>query len=409
MKVVLVLFEQLSGADKHGFAFMGSRLARALRDAGLLGGVIALQRDATFEAEGFPIRVLDEDRFFRIAMALINRFSRFLPFFNPRAAQEKLFDRFTCGQLKGMNGDLLFFFRPLFPQAVKMGRKLGWQTWIQASIPHPLANLELVRQEELRLGLPRRGPYSDEKRARRLTATIAMSERLLSIHPEVGKYAYDTYAKSLPREKIIPLKNFITIDPNEFAPVARERSERGPRPGGVRFLHVSHMNLIKGIPYLLDAWRLLKAMDGQGEARLTLVGQRDANLDRVIKRDYADLTGLEVVGWVPDLLSCLGAADVFVSPSISDNGPGTIAEAMAAGMPVISSLNCGMASLITPEENGFTYPFDDVNRLAEILRWFTANPDAILPMGASARERVSGSSADRYADELVAIINAANE
>jgi glycosyltransferase involved in cell wall biosynthesis len=409
MKVVLVLFEQTPGDAKHGFGFASSRLAQALLDADLLGGVIALQRDKNFDPGSVPVRVLSDDRFFHLAMALANRIASLFPSFGIRATHEKIFDRFACRQIKWMKGDLLFFFRPLFPRAVKLGKRLGLRTWIQASIPHPLVNFELVGGEESRLGLPRRGAYSDPKRAKRLAATIGSSDRLLCMDREVGQYTYDTYARFLDQGKIIPVKHMVPIDPAEFASVAESRNMTAVPSRGVRFLHVSHMNLIKGIPYLLDAWRLLKQEDGQEAAILTLVGQRDENLDKVIQRDYADLPGLQLTGWAPDLIACLGEADVFISPSISDNGPGTIVEAMAAGLPVISSLNCGCASLITPGKDGFTYPFADVDRLAELLLWFTNNQGAIARMGEQARAKISKSSADRYADELVAIIQSAGE
>ena len=76
---------------------------------------------------------------------------------------------------------------------------------------------------------------------------------------------------------------------------------------------------------------------------------------------------------------------------------------------MISSLNCGCASLITPGKDGFTYPFADVERLAELLLWFTNNQGAIARMGEQARAKISKSSADRYANELVAIIQSAGE
>ena len=80
---------------------------------------------------------------------------------------------------------------------------------------------------------------------------------------------------------------------------------------------------------------------------------------------------------------------------------------MASGMPVISSENCGYASLITPGEDGFTYPFNDVERLTEILLWCVENRDAIPRMGGRAQRRVSDSSVDRYAEELVDIMKSA--
>lgn len=409
MKVVLVLFERLSGDQKHGFGFTSYRLAAALQDAGMLGGLICLEKDEGLDIPPERIHTFSDHRLFQFAMYAVNRIPRLIPSFNARAAGETLFERFACQRLSRHAGDILFLSRPLFPKAVSQAQKMGMRVWVQASIPHPLVNFELVRDEELRLGLPCRGPYSDKKRADRLAETVAATDKLVSMDPQIGKYAYESYARFLGPERIIALKHFFTVDPSYFESLAMARTEKGVGSEGVTFLHVSHMNLIKGIPYLLDAWRKFKQVGDREQCRLVLAGRRDENLDEVIRRDYSDLPGLELAGFVPDLLECLGDADVFVSPSVSDNGPGTIAEAMAAGMPVVSSLNCGFASLISDGENGFTYDFSDIDRLAEILGWFAENPSAIFGMGRRARGKVESFSVDRYADEIVGIVASGGE
>jgi len=405
--VVLVLFERLSTDHTRGFGFMGYRLARRLHEAGLLRAMVCLQKEAGVDIPSHLTHTLDESFSFKVLHRIIAWASRLLPFFNARLAEELLFDLFVCRKADMRAGELLFYSRPLFLNSIQRAQRAGMQVWVQASIPHPLANYALVRNEELRLGLPSRGAYSDATRAVRLARTIAAADKLVTMHPDIGKYAYDSYLEFLGPDKVVPLEHFFGVDPAGFAKAPAAATEAAGESEGPTFLHVSHMNLIKGIPYLLEAWERFKQEPESRGSRLLLVGQRDENLDSLIRQRYSKLPDLEMSGYVPDLLPYLARADVFVSPSISDNGPGTIAESMAAGMPVVSSTNCGFASLITEGEDGFTYRFNDVDRLVEILRWFAEHRSEIGDMGRNARTNIEHLSVDRYADELVGIFQAA--
>ena len=109
----------------------------------------------------------------------------------------------------------------------------------------------------------------------------------------------------------------------------------------------------------------------------------------------------EHVGFVPDLVPVLSSSDVFISSSIADAGPATILEAMSAGLPVISSRNCGFASMVSEKEDGFTYHYNDVSKLTEILTWFINNPGEIQPMGKRARSKMENLSTGRYAEEIL--------
>ena len=160
------------------------------------------------------------------------------------------------------------------------------------------------------------------------------------------------------------------------------------------------MNLIKGIFYLLDAWQLLQRKELL-KCKLFLVGTPDYNVRKIFRERYNNITNVEFRGYVKDLASCYEEGDVFVSPSISDAGPATILEAMAAGLPVVASENCGFASLVNDGEEGYTYHYNDVERLADIMFNLTQNRGEIERMGANARKKVGNHSIDMYLDEFV--------
>jgi glycosyltransferase involved in cell wall biosynthesis len=70
-----------------------------------------------------------------------------------------------------------------------------------------------------------------------------------------------------------------------------------------------------------------------------------------------------------DVLDFYAAADLYVSPSREDSFGLPIAEAMACGLPVVTSMNAGVASLICDGMNGFILPqVDDYRSLAQLLQ-----------------------------------------
>ncbi len=82
----------------------------------------------------------------------------------------------------------------------------------------------------------------------------------------------------------------------------------------------------------------------------------------------------------------LGQASVFVLPSLQENSPMAIAEAMAVGVPVISSNRCGMPYMIREGETGFLLDPEDVSALADRLAALLADAPRRRAMGQAARE-----------------------
>jgi len=74
-----------------------------------------------------------------------------------------------------------------------------------------------------------------------------------------------------------------------------------------------------------------------------------------------------------DVLDFYAAADLYVSPSREDSFGLPVAEAMACGLPVITSIHAGVASLIHDEKDGFILRQpDDFQSLAQLLQRFYA-------------------------------------
>jgi glycosyltransferase involved in cell wall biosynthesis len=69
------------------------------------------------------------------------------------------------------------------------------------------------------------------------------------------------------------------------------------------------------------------------------------------------------------------AADVFVLPSLSENLPNTIMEAMACGVPCIGFKVGGIPEEIDHQKNGYVATYRDAADLARGLRWVLYESD----------------------------------
>lgn len=181
-------------------------------------------------------------------------------------------------------------------------------------------------------------------------------------------------------------------------PVGRiMRDERlGTRPLSV--ICAGTFSLGKGAHYLLQAWRLLRAAD---KARLHVYGQ--LQLPPRLAATAAQIVTLH--GSVPRsvLFQAYLAADVLVFPTLSDGFGLVVTEAMAHGLPVISTDQAGAADLISPD-NGIIVPAADPPALAQALQWCLDNRDRLLAMRFRALETARRRQWSDYRHDLISAL-----
>jgi len=82
-----------------------------------------------------------------------------------------------------------------------------------------------------------------------------------------------------------------------------------------------------------------------------------------------------------------GRADVLVSASASETFGMSLLEAMASGLPVISTLNDGALEIVEHGETGYLISVGDIYELAERMNEFCSEPASVRRMGQAARTR----------------------
>ena len=156
----------------------------------------------------------------------------------------------------------------------------------------------------------------------------------------------------------------------------------------------------KGHRFLLEAMALARRRDegaepggthGAARLRCFIAGdgsQRDA-LAADAKRLGLD-DAVRFLGPVDDPRELLCALDTFVMPSLYEGLGIAALEAMACGLPVISSDTGGLREAVEDGRTGLLAPPGDVVALAHAIETLAAGPAMRAAMGAAARDRAIG-------------------
>jgi len=164
----------------------------------------------------------------------------------------------------------------------------------------------------------------------------------------------------------------------------------------IRFLFVGRLIGLKGLEYALHAFKKLKnkysnvefRIIGDGELKETLINLRnDLGLKNHIKFIF-DFVSHERV------FQEMSKAHIFLHPSVVDyqnrteGVPNSVIEAMATGMPVISTYHGGIPELIEDGKNGFLVKEQDVNGIYEKMEYLVENQQIWKKIGLNARKKV---------------------
>lgn len=225
-------------------------------------------------------------------------------------------------------------------------------------------------------------PNRSRQRTERWIAPLV--ERFVCVSQSVADFCERNYP--LPRTKLLVIPNGVDV--------ARFRDARCADPAvaglpvGRRFLiAIGRLDQQKGHDWLLSLlprifaerleYDLILVGDGPAQARL----QAQARELQIAER-------IHFLGWRADVPELLKLADVLLLPSRWEGMPNVLLEAMAAGLPVVTTAVEGVAEILGPLAPGQQVPVGDSAGFAERTLALTAAGDLLLQVGEANQQRV---------------------
>ena len=236
--------------------------------------------------------------------------------------------------------------------AITTARSQGMKIVVDHSIAHPISMENLLKEEYERFNLSL--PFHHENELWQLVLRDCAEADILLVN---SNYVQETFIQEgYPAEQVCVV--YLGVRPDFWG--LKKEYQLGKE---IRLLFTGHFDLRKGARILLEALTLLQKQDIP--CRLDVVGF--VALDRSILDQYANLTQIYFHGFVPqnELKIFFSTADLFVFPTFAEGSSRSAMEAMAAGLPVITTQNCGIP--IEHGINGWYVPVGDSKSLCEAV------------------------------------------
>lgn len=181
---------------------------------------------------------------------------------------------------------------------------------------------------------------------------------------------------------VITLKNPVLMP-------STPRSSPADRQAGA-MLFLGRLNRGKGAYDLLEAFSRITNENGLPGPQLWLGGdgEIEACREAAVRLGIADR--VKFLGWVrgDDKQRLLEQASMYVLPSYREGLPMSVLEAMASGLPVVTTRIGGIPEAVTDGVEGYLIEAGDIASLSDRLQRLTTSPQDAARMGRAARSRV---------------------
>ncbi len=171
--------------------------------------------------------------------------------------------------------------------------------------------------------------------------------------------------------------------------VEPQRYGGGDRSPGQHLVFVGRLAAVKGVAVLLNS--IADLAPKHPDLRLTLIGDgpERAGLETLSRnlglQEQVTFAGARTQA---EVAGTLKSADLFVLPSFAEGVPVVLMEAMASGLPVITTRIAGIPELVEDGVSGHLVPPGNQDELTKSIRVLLADPDARAAMGQAGRARI---------------------
>ena len=208
-----------------------------------------------------------------------------------------------------------------------------------------------------------------------------------------------------PEEKVVI--HHLGVDTRRVAFLPRQKRS----DGSIRFFTASRLVEKKGLEYAIRA--VAQVADKFPGLEYKIVG------DGPLKGDLQDLVrelraekAVQLLGWKTqnEVIELLAKADILLAPSVTakdgdeEGTPRALIEALAQGIPVVSTFHSGIPEVVEDGVSGLLVPERDVGALVKKIDYLIAHPEIWPEMGKAGRTHVERNYDIEYLnDELVGL------
>jgi glycosyltransferase involved in cell wall biosynthesis len=214
-----------------------------------------------------------------------------------------------------------------------------------------------------------------------------MTDRIVTVSPRLRQSLLAMRIGRPEQVEVIPLG----LDLDRFLQMPRSQADLRLSlriPAGAALLGiVGRLVPIKDHPTLLRALALFP--DGGQSPHLLVVGDGERREElRRLTHELGLASRVHFLGWRDDLEAILGGLDVVICCSRNEGTPLALIEAMAAGVPVISTDVGGVGDLVSHGKTGWLVPPGDPAALARGIEILQDDPGLCRRLVAAARSAV---------------------
>lgn len=189
--------------------------------------------------------------------------------------------------------------------------------------------------------------------------------------------------------KVITIENGVDVYKfgNNGINILKKKQELGLDNGSTILGTVGVLNESKGHRYIIEA--VSKILAEGFDVRLIIAGEGILHKDLDTLRASLGLDSrVKLLGFREDIAELLSLMDIFVFPSLWEGMSLALLEAMACGLPVISTDVHGAVDLIGNNQRGILVQRKDVQGLVDAIRYLVSDPNKAKRMGEEARELI---------------------
>jgi glycosyltransferase involved in cell wall biosynthesis len=211
-------------------------------------------------------------------------------------------------------------------------------------------------------------------------------------------FARQLAAKGLRREKIAVLHN--SVEPVSVRrgsdAMQAAKARLGIRPADRVVLAIGRLSKEKAHTDLVGAMTHLLKQRPELRARLIILGEgpERARIEEAI-RSAGLQDAVKLLGHVNDVTGYYEMADLMVISSLSEGSPNVLLEAMAAGVPVVTTAVGGIPEMVEDQEHALLVPPQDLGAMAHAIDVLLSDPDTADRLASAARDL----AAARYSPE----------